>query len=99
MNRSSHRNHFGLCPESAVRDRRSARLLQLLRREVAEVKESHNLLLLKTRPGGAAKLAGPAERQWPHVMCAVAGRDLLLLVTATRSTCDELGRMVRELMS
>lgn len=79
--------------------RRSARLLQLLRREVAEVKESHNLLLLKTRPGGAVKLAGPAERQWPEVTCAVAGKDLLLLVTATRKSCGELGRLVRELIA
>jgi len=69
-----------------------------LRSVVHEVREASNLLVLRTKPGGAERLAPTMEAKWPEVMAAIAGRDLLILVTASAKTCGRLGKMIRELM-
>lgn len=71
----------------------------MLRALVLEVRECEQMLMLRTRRGAPARLAAPLERHCPEVLCAIAGADALMLLTATSQQCGALGKRIRELMN
>lgn len=74
-------------------------LASRLREALLEVRQAHNLLLMRTAGGRARRLAAAVEAEWSDVLCAVAARDLLVLVTPSPRASVRLRKIIGEWMS
>jgi arginine repressor len=74
-------------------------LATVLRESLLELRQAHNLLLLRTVRGRARRLAAAVEAEWSEVLCAVAAADLLVLVTPSSRASLRLRKILGEWMS
>lgn len=72
-------------------------LAAVARQFLTEAIPAQNLVVLKTRPGGAAALALVLDRaHWPEVIGTVAGDDTILAVTASHKAAEKIAARLRE---
>lgn len=72
-------------------------LASVVRQFLKEAIPAQNLVVLKTRPGGAAALALAIDRaHWPEIIGTVAGDDTILAVAASRKAAETIASRLRE---
>lgn len=72
-------------------------LTAVVRQFLTEAIPAQNLVVLKTRPGGAAALALAVDRaHWPEVIGTVAGDDTILAVTPSHKAAEAIAARLRE---
>lgn len=74
-----------------------AALGRVVRQFLTEAVPAQNLVVLKTRPGGANALALAIDNaRWPEVIGTVAGDDTILTVTASAEVAEAVAARLRE---
>ncbi len=72
-------------------------LAAVLHQFLTEAIPAQNLVVLKTRPGGAAALALAIDRaHWPEIIGTVAGDDTILAVTASHKAAEAIAARLLE---
>lgn len=72
-------------------------LTRVVREFLTEATSAQNLVVLKTRPGGASALALALDNaRWPDVIGTVAGDDTILTVTPSAAAAQKLAARLRE---
>jgi transcriptional regulator of arginine metabolism len=72
-------------------------LASVVRQFLTEAITAQNLVVLKTRPGGAAALALAVDRaRWPEIIGTVAGDDTILAVAASHKAAETIASRLRE---
>ncbi len=72
-------------------------LSQVLRQFFTEATPAQNLVVLKTRPGGANALALALDNaRWTEVIGTVAGDDTILIVTASNDVAEKVAARLHE---
>ena len=57
---------------------------------LTEIRLAHNLVVLKTSPGGASPLAVALDQaNWPEVVGTIAGDDTVLVITADERAAEK----------
>lgn len=70
---------------------------RVLHQFFTEAKPAQNLVVLKTRPGGANALALALDNaRWTEVIGTVAGDDTILIVTASNDVAETVAARLRE---
>jgi transcriptional regulator of arginine metabolism len=63
-------------------------------------RESGNLVVVKTTPGGASSVAQAVDAaRWDEVVGTIAGDDTFLIVTVGENEAKEVARRIRQLAS
>lgn len=71
-------------------------LATVLRQFLTEAIPAQNLVVLKTRPGGAAALALAIDRaHWPEIIGTVAGDDTILAVAPSHKAAEAIAARLR----
>jgi transcriptional regulator of arginine metabolism len=74
----------------------AAALAGVVRQFLTEAIPAQNLVVLKTRPGGAAALALAIDRaHWPEVIGTVAGDDTILAVAPSHKAAETIAARLR----
>ncbi len=72
-------------------------LASVVRQFLTEAIPAQNLVVLKTRPGGAAALALAIDRaHWPEIVGTVAGDDTILAVAPSNKAAETIASRLRE---
>ena len=72
-------------------------LASVVRQFLTEAIPAQNLVVLKTRPGGAAALALAIDRaHWPEIIGTVAGDDTILAVAPSHRAAAMIASRLRE---
>ena len=72
-------------------------LPSVIRQFLTEAIPAQNLVVLKTRPGGAAALALAIDRaRWPEIIGTVAGDDTILAVAPTQKAAEAAAARLRD---
>jgi transcriptional regulator of arginine metabolism len=75
----------------------AATLAAVVRQFLTEAIPAQNLVVLKTRPGGAAALALAIDRaHWPEIIGTVAGDDTILAVAPSHKAAEMIAARLRE---
>jgi transcriptional regulator of arginine metabolism len=81
-------------PEPATED--ATALASVVRQFLTEAIPARNLVVLKTRPGGAAALALALDRaHWPEIIGTVAGDDTILAVAPSHKAAETIAARLR----
>jgi transcriptional regulator of arginine metabolism len=82
-------------PEPVQED--ATALASVVRQFLTEAIPAQNLVVLKTRPGGAAALALAIDRaHWPEIIGTVAGDDTILAVAPSHKAAETIASRLRE---
>lgn len=82
-------------PEPARED--ATALASVVRQFLTEAIPAQNLVVLKTRPGGAAALALAIDRaHWPEIIGTVAGDDTILAVAPSHKAAETIAARLRD---
>lgn len=82
-------------PEPVQED--SNALAAVVRQFLTEAIPAQNLVVLKTRPGGAAALALALDRaHWPEIIGTVAGDDTILAVAPSQKAAEAIAFRLRD---
>ena len=72
-------------------------LASVVRQFLTEAIPAQNLVVLKTRPGGAAALALAIDRaHWPEIIGTVAGDDTILAVAPSHKAAEMIAARLRK---
>ena len=72
-------------------------LAAVIRQFLTEAVPAQNLVVLKTRPGGAAALALAIDRaHWPEIIGTVAGDDTILAVAPSPNAAEAVAARLRD---
>jgi transcriptional regulator of arginine metabolism len=72
-------------------------LAAVVRQFLTEAIPAQNLVVLKTRPGGAAALALAIDRaHWPEIIGTVAGDDTILAVAPSHKAAETIAARLRD---
>lgn len=72
-------------------------LATVIRQFLTEAIPAQNLVVLKTRPGGATALALAIDRaHWPEVIGTVAGDDTILAVAPSHKAAETIAARLRD---
>jgi transcriptional regulator of arginine metabolism len=84
-------------PGQALGQSDGSALSRVLRQFFTEATPAQNLVVLKTRPGGANALALALDNaRWTEVIGTVAGDDTILIVTASNDVAETVAARLRE---
>jgi transcriptional regulator of arginine metabolism len=74
-------------------------LIRALREFLLDVRPAHNLLVLKTPPGGAQPLGAAVDAErWKEVAGTIAGDDTVLVVTTSPRARHGVQRRIEDLL-
>ena len=72
-------------------------LQRVVRQFLVESTSAQNLVVLKTRPGGANALALAIDNaRWTEIIGTVAGDDTILIITASQEVAETVAARLRE---
>jgi transcriptional regulator of arginine metabolism len=82
-------------PQPAQEDANT--LATVIRQFLTEAIPAQNLVVLKTRPGGATALALAIDRaHWPEIIGTVAGDDTILAVAPSHKAAETIAARLRD---
>jgi transcriptional regulator of arginine metabolism len=84
-------------PGQALGQPDASGLSTVVRQFLVEATPAQNLVVLKTRPGGANALALAIDNaRWVEIIGTVAGDDTILIVTASNEVAETVAARLRE---
>jgi transcriptional regulator of arginine metabolism len=91
---------YSLAPGEAASELMVPAALRLVKNFVVEIRQAHNLLVIKTATGSAQPVAAAIDAEgWPEIVGTVGGDDTILIISQNRRNAHRVALRVRSMQA